>query len=448
MLAQHAFQHNNAGLSKRVDNTESVAEIFDLPGALLYSPADFKKEFGQEGWEQGHELKDWPTPMGSVTGYRIKDHGRRPLPTSVIPIRRQMKSEAAFNKVIDDGSDLVDGNQMRDAFVHQAQHRVFAYEDHEARITKGVGDDPEGGAIAGAADLDEVEVDPADMEDLECPVWGVSASSGRASSSSSKGGRGRKGGGGGAAARPSSSSTGGAPKRAPYPPVSPRGVLEAPSPPAKSASSGVCAGAFSPSFQAPSPPVGAGAGKRKAPDGVVATPPAKKGKSGKIDQIAGEVKSDWDRCHIMFEADNLNTAIDEHALTADLLKSMVVRWKKQKASLVAQKRVDDDAEVADTLLEATKLHDLLASRGAAEKCEDLNRCTFFVDRLTVVEGWGWELPESMRKSRGLASAHLAMDSGDVVKAMTVLTSWTTHSEQKEEMQLAFLKDGGSQSYPF
>ena len=119
---------------QQVRQDQSVAEIFDLPGSLIYPPHVFLEEHGEEGWQQGFELKDWPTPVGTIRGYRIKDHNRRPLHPEVIPVRRQVKMQASLNSVIDDGSDMLDRDQMADAFKFQASQCVFSEKDRASKL--------------------------------------------------------------------------------------------------------------------------------------------------------------------------------------------------------------------------------------------------------------------------------------------------------------------------
>ena len=153
--------------SGRVTRDDVVAEIFDLPGALLYPPDIFQREFGQEGSDMGYALKDWDTPIGPWRAYRVKDHGRRPLPPGVIPIRKQVTREARLGRIIDDGSDVLDKDQQRDVFRHQAQHRVLDYEDRaapEPKAKAAAAEEEEPDAVEGG-DGHDIEIDPAVEEE-------------------------------------------------------------------------------------------------------------------------------------------------------------------------------------------------------------------------------------------------------------------------------------------
>ena len=174
--AELLFTKGSETQQESVNHEDEVKETFELPGALLYPPQAYYSEYGKEGLEDGFVLRDWPTPIGNLRGYRIKDHGRRPLPEGVIPIRREVSSKAAWTKAIDDGTDIIDKDQLKDAFEHQARNRIFAHEDaEEVKRRKVQQISTDGGAKADedsdsdAASVEEGDKDPNVAEDDHDP---------------------------------------------------------------------------------------------------------------------------------------------------------------------------------------------------------------------------------------------------------------------------------------
>jgi hypothetical protein len=131
-LASDNFAPSDGRLARQVNHRDVASEIFELRGHLIYPAAVFKADHGQEGSEQGHILKDWQTPEGIVHGYRVLDHGRRPLLEGVVVVRREVRREAEYSTTVDDGSDIVDKSQMKDAFKHQAD-QIFSEAAKDAK---------------------------------------------------------------------------------------------------------------------------------------------------------------------------------------------------------------------------------------------------------------------------------------------------------------------------
>jgi hypothetical protein len=80
--------------SHTVTKKTAMKEIFTIAGDLLYDRQAFIAEYGHEGeqlgkrWES-HQL----TPSISVGGFRVEDHGRRPLARGVTQITKQIEKD-------------------------------------------------------------------------------------------------------------------------------------------------------------------------------------------------------------------------------------------------------------------------------------------------------------------------------------------------------------------
>ena len=75
-------------------------ETFHLGDFLIYPPDVFATEWsGITPAEAGHEIKDYPLPDGSsISGVKVVDHGRRPLPDGVIKVSRDYRRTVGIEK--------------------------------------------------------------------------------------------------------------------------------------------------------------------------------------------------------------------------------------------------------------------------------------------------------------------------------------------------------------
>ena len=112
-------------LPKRtVAEAKKVKETYHLQGDLIYPRAAFVTEYKMEPAEMGKKQETINLPNGTViVGFRVPDHGRRPLPPDVISVSRSYEKELKLDTLIDDGTDTWDNTQQRDNFLHLAKQR-------------------------------------------------------------------------------------------------------------------------------------------------------------------------------------------------------------------------------------------------------------------------------------------------------------------------------------
>jgi hypothetical protein len=164
-----------------------VLESFHMQGDLFYTVDAFRKEFKSEGYEQGFEKVIQPTPLGTLEGFRVKDHGRRPLPEGVLAITKVWQKEVALNKEIDNNEDMLDAQQLSSNFQHQAGLRI-AMGTAAARVKEEVAAEEDGfGFRRDASSFLEKEECPEDDFDNQLDPFAVRcpapATSGRNASS-------------------------------------------------------------------------------------------------------------------------------------------------------------------------------------------------------------------------------------------------------------------------
>ena len=78
--------------SERVDT-------FHIGAGLLYTRAAFISEYKMDPEAAGYSEQRFPQPGGgALVGYKVKDHGRRPLPDGVIPFSSDLKVSLAAER--------------------------------------------------------------------------------------------------------------------------------------------------------------------------------------------------------------------------------------------------------------------------------------------------------------------------------------------------------------
>lgn len=178
----------NAAPRETLVQQNSMEETIKLKGYLLYPHADFVSEFKVEPENMGLRLSTIPLPDGSsVTGYKIEDHGRRPVPPNVHVIERAFKKSGMLQAVLDDSETAMEAEQVRENFRHHAATRfagdkVVSGKELEAMIKAEAdraaaagsnGAHGSSGAEASAAGssgkrkAEAVEVDPEAMADAQ-----------------------------------------------------------------------------------------------------------------------------------------------------------------------------------------------------------------------------------------------------------------------------------------
>jgi hypothetical protein len=86
----------------------------------------------------------------------------------------------------------------------------------------------------------------------------------------------------------------------------------------------------------------------------VGSPPSKKQKTGKLDNIVPAIKTEFAAfCKTLAES----------KLTADALDKGITGWGKRKGALMAAQRLTEIDDLQDTINDAKKLHKVLATLG-------------------------------------------------------------------------------------
>lgn len=136
MIIDEAKKGSWAALSKvsgtpneQLIQQAGMQEKVHLTGSLLYPKEAFMEEFKFDPDEAGMKPTSIPLPGGQCAGpgYKVEDHGRRPLPPGVIFIERSFVKTGMLQATVDDSSTAMDDAQVRDNFAHHVSTR-FAEE--------------------------------------------------------------------------------------------------------------------------------------------------------------------------------------------------------------------------------------------------------------------------------------------------------------------------------
>ena len=112
-----------------VTSSDIVREVVGLASYCLWSVDAFAERFPNIDAVKDMRLKyvTITAPTGeSSEGWKMNDDGVRPLPFGVVPVARTFERQVDHSTTIDDGSDVLDANQLKDNFNNAVNRRISA----------------------------------------------------------------------------------------------------------------------------------------------------------------------------------------------------------------------------------------------------------------------------------------------------------------------------------